>query len=79
MMQVRPSVYCMEQWRRPGRPAHAMDPGHEHQAEAHGRADAPAPDTVEHFQFALAAAHMGVFEWDVHSDVLAWSGTTGWD
>jgi len=28
-------------------------------------------------RFALAAAHMGVFEWDVNSDVLTWFGTTG--
>jgi PAS domain S-box-containing protein len=31
----------------------------------------------ERMRFALAAAHMGVFEWDVNSDVLTWLGTTG--
>jgi PAS domain S-box-containing protein len=31
----------------------------------------------ERMRFALAAAHMGVFEWDVNSDGMTWPGTTG--
>jgi PAS domain S-box-containing protein len=40
-------------------------------------ADTPAPDNEERLRFAIAVAQMGVFEWDVNSDVLTWFGTTG--
>jgi PAS domain S-box-containing protein len=37
-----------------------------------------ASNTAEdRVRFALAAARMGVFEWDVNSDVLTWSSETG--
>lgn len=45
-------------------------------AEGCGGADTSAPDGEEWVRFALAAARVGVWELDLKSDALKWSGTT---
>jgi PAS domain S-box-containing protein len=41
------------------------------------RSQSPPTDSQERLLLALEAAGMGVFEWDVKSDALIWSRTTG--
>jgi len=67
----------MTQASRPLIHHHTWMPENDQNPAAPRAADVRPPGVEERVRFALAAANMGVFEWDVQSDTLTWSSTTG--